>query len=156
MTETTVATHHDVQERFTSALRVFVGQGRAYSVASIAEASGIPHRTMKAYHQGQATPGLQNLLSLVAVLPPAFANALLEYAGLTGAHRVDGPNLTPHKVLAQMCDEAAQLAHELSDGELNHIERAELRRRLPDLIAKLATFNAQLQERAVRGRPPSA
>ncbi len=133
-----------VQERFTTTLRAFVGQGRMYSVQTVAEATGIPYTTMRSYHEGRSLPTLRAWLQLIAVLPPGFCNAVTEQSGLTGAHRIDGPAPTPHDVLSHMCQEAAQLARELADGHLDHKERREIYQRLPDLIETLQSFKKQM------------
>jgi len=76
------------RERFTRTLNAFVGMGRDWSVAELAQATGIPERTMKGYKEGRAAPPLGNFLRIAAILGPEFVNMVLEPAGLGGAHSI--------------------------------------------------------------------
>lgn len=107
------------------ALRLRVGRGKRYSVASVASEAGIAARTIESYMQGKA-PGLNALLSLMSVLGPGFTSDVLAPVGM--AAREADPSEPEHaKLLAALCAISAELAQSMSDGFVDHREAASLR-----------------------------
>jgi hypothetical protein len=144
---------HDVaQDRLADALRLFIGFGRRYSVAAVAVGTGVPERTLQSYCSGQATPGLANLLTLMAFLPPEFTAMLIEPAGLAGVHRIDKTDPCHHTALAEALRTAAAVAEALRDGKVDHREQAEIlpiaRRTVTALQGYLAHHSGALQQAA--------
>lgn len=113
------------QEAFTDAFRRHVGRGKALSCEQVSEKSGVPLRTVRSYHGGQATPGLAGLLSLLSVLPPSFANELLALAGLGGAAANSARAADSYVLNASLTDFAAQIGAHLKDGRIDHRELRE-------------------------------
>lgn len=133
-------------QRLAAGLRLYVGRGeqKPYSVAMIADATGISASAIEKYMAGDATPGLANALTLFAVLGPAFVNHLIEPAGLTGVRRLDPVAKAAADVMSDLAGETARFAKALADGRIDHVERAELRRTLPALIETLTDLQAEL------------
>jgi hypothetical protein len=77
-----------VQERFTDALRVHVGKGKAWTAEALAEVTGIDERTIRVYLEGGGCPTLAKQLRLASVLPPSFTDALIQLAGLGHVKRL--------------------------------------------------------------------
>ena len=117
------------------ALRLRVGRGRRHSFDGLAEASGIPLRTLESYVQG-STPGLGNLLTLCSLLGSGFTSDILRCVGQ--AAREADPDAPHHaRALTALTAVAAQLAAALEDGALDHREKAQLRPAALNLIALL-------------------
>jgi hypothetical protein len=121
------------------ALAPFVGRGRRFSVQQLAAASGVSARSLEGYVAGAATPGLAGLLSLMAVLPPAFADAVLAPAGLH-ASPADRQTATGFEICAGLGAATGDFAAALADGRIDHREAADLRARLRPLLPSLTGF----------------
>ena len=128
-----------VQDRFKGSFNYRVGVRKDFSAERLAEATGIPKRTVES-HQDRSVgcPELYNLLKYFAVMPESFTNEILGLAGLTGAYRIEGPQVTPHEMLAHVCEIAAKLAECLEDGQIDHVEEAELAKLWPAFNAVMS------------------
>ena len=129
------------QMRFADGLRIFVGKGRMYSAAALAAAAGVPETTirmaMRSDGQG-APPCLDKAPRLIAVLPPAFANHILEPTGKGGMREADPVALDGFHLQSSLAGRLAVLAGQLADGRHDHRERRRFKRGALSLIADLA------------------
>ncbi|MBN8292845.1 hypothetical protein JI664_12795 [Rhodobacter sp. NTK016B] len=125
MSKAPIISHDHAARIIDDALRLRVGRGKRYSVAALADATGIAPRTIESYMQG-ATPGLNALLSLMSVLGPSFTSDILAPAGMT-AQSADPCEPEDRKLLSGLCQFNASLALALEDGFVDHRERAALR-----------------------------
>ena len=141
MADVLTITQDYVQERFTSAIRLYVGLGKKYSVEAVADASGIPYATMKAYHEGRNTPGLFNLLRIMAVLPPEFGNMILAATGYVLMPQ-DAGEATSLFLNRHAADFTSLCAQHLEDGR---IDLGEEREQAPKVRALLAACTAWLK-----------
>ncbi len=127
-------------------MRLYVGRGRPYSSESLAEATGIPERTIRSYQMGHATPGLTNLLALINCLGGVFAAACLEDAGVVTVLTHDDLEVDPHQLATLKAESLAKLVAALEDGRIDYTEAPELlalaRRLMPLLAAFVRTHGA--------------
>jgi hypothetical protein len=133
MADLTLLGHEAVAQRLADALRLFVGAGRRFELRAIAESTGIPESTLKAYRAGEILPTLPNTLRLIAVLPRGFAAMLLEPLGLTVVARHVASDSDDHAIAADVSAAAAVLTEALRDGRIDHRERAAMRPQLREL-----------------------
>lgn len=143
-------THDRAQQYFIDCLRAHAGLGKDMSVVELADKMGVKERTVRAHLSGQSIPDMHYTLLYCEALGPGFANQLFISIGMTGLHEIDGPVLTPHELLAELCKHPADLAEYLSDGVFDHRERREFAQSLPRLIAVLANVNQELQTGVIR------
>lgn len=127
---------HEVAERQVEMFAMFVGQGRTVTRAALSRASGIPESTLKSYAAGAAMPFAAGL-TLAKFLPSEAIGMLTEVVGL---------RLTPIEAIETNWDaiaaDAAGLTFEIcearKDGNIDHIERARLKSRGRQVIARLS------------------
>lgn len=122
MSNSDTITHETALSRFTSAFRL-----AAPDVARrrhISERTGICTRTLDAYSSGQSTPGLSNLMSLAAVLGPAFLSDVLAPIGMV----VTQPDLSAEdgQMLTDLLDHAHRLSEALDRGFVSHKDQKDL------------------------------
>lgn len=122
----------DAARRMEDALRLRVGRGRRFSFPALSDATGIPTRTLESYVQG-ATPGLAALLSLCAVLGPAFTSDILAACGQT-AQEASHDEPEHLRVLGALGGLIAQISEAVADGHVDHREAAQLRPMAAQLI----------------------
>ena len=147
MTDAPAYSHDHVTRRLAATLRLYVGRGRPYSAESLAEATGIPERTIRSYRMGHATPGLVNLLALIRCLGGVFAGAILEDAGVAAVLLQDDLDTDPRELATRYerdgADELARLVAALEDGRIDHTEAPELLTLARRLMPMLAAFVRQ-------------
>ncbi len=131
-------------QRLAVALRRHVGRGRPHTIAEIAAAGDVSVSAVEKAMAGEYTFGLAALLRVMAILPPQFANDLLELAGLTGARKMTPAEVDARRVQTDAARFVADISQKFEDGCLDHAERADLRQKLPGLIAELQSFHQQL------------
>lgn len=125
MSNCPIVSHEIAMGRLADAIRAFVGQGRRFSVNGLAAATGLPARTISSYHQGDATPGLGNLLCLIAVLPAEFADMILEPSGKGNISEINTSKITTAlEVNRQAAALTALVAEHMVDGRIDHREAA--------------------------------
>ena len=114
--------------------RIYVGQGKRFSVADLAAATGITGSSLKNYASGAAMP-FHAALKLIAVLPLEAANMLMRPSGFKLCE-IDPDEDDWEGVGA----EASMLTFEIfdakKDGFVDHREREVLKSRCRSLIAK--------------------
>lgn len=123
MKKTPLISHDAAQRSLEDALRLRVGQGRRFSFYALEDATGIPARTLRSYAGEGATPGLFAFLSLCAVLGPSFTSDVLAPCGQS-ACATEESEADYMGALAVMGEGVAMLAEALSDGKVDHRERA--------------------------------
>lgn len=111
---------------FRDTLALFVGAGRMHAAETIAAATGISTDTIHRYLRGEGGPEWSNALALMAVLPPEFAGAVLQPAGLTGLCRIDG-ECGEGETLSHTATATAEMAAALADGRIDHTEMPRVR-----------------------------
>lgn len=140
MAEPATLTQDHVQQRFTDGLRLFVGQGRRFSVAGIAAATSIPERTIKAYQAGETLPGLAHFMRLCMVLPPEFGDHMMAIAGLGGLAPLTIERANGHRTTAVLAETLSHFAEAGADGIYDHREKRELAVALRAAMPKLEAF----------------
>ncbi len=136
----------NIRSIFRDNLSLFVGTGRRFEVDDVAAAIGKNPDTVRRYLRGESCPEWENAVALLAVLPPAFAAAVLRPAGLTGLRRIDGDS-TAGETMREVARAAAVLAAALADGRIDHTEIPTVRRELTEAMVAIAQFLAR------EGRP---
>lgn len=130
-----------VQPRFAAALRAFVGRGREHSRQLVAERLNISPSTLDSYlDDRRTTPSLDTFVGMVELFGPAFAQAVLEKAGVTAVLMDDAEPPCPRKLLAALAALSAQLAAALEDGRIDHTEAPALRDAARPLLPLIASF----------------
>jgi len=122
--------------RFHGAFSLFVGRGRRWSCAAVAEASGIPKRTIESYASGDNLPNLAKYQSLCSVLGQAFFAATVEHLPFEIRSNEPG-DIEPSELLTEILSFASHLSRMLEDHRLDHREEAELKRILPVLRERI-------------------
>lgn len=101
-----------------------VGLGCEFSFAEISARTGITENRLYHMRSGQVTPGIHEILSLMAVLGPGLSNALLRAVGQGGAHWIDGDGC-PVQASAAVQGFALTVTEALADdGRIDHREMA--------------------------------
>lgn len=120
---------------FRRALDLFVGNGRPYPVEVLSELTGIAVKTLYAYKRGESQPSFANVMELIAALPAGFGNMVLAPTGLVGGRKPEDFG-DPHAAAlhVEVCKLAHSLAKMREDGIIDHIEDAELRPELTNLV----------------------
>ncbi|MBO6510141.1 MAG: helix-turn-helix transcriptional regulator [Roseibium sp.] len=136
MTNTTIVPQELAYRQFHDAMSLYVGQGRRWSCAAVADATGIALRTVESYRSGQATPTIEKYQSLCTVLGPAFFAATIAHMPYE-VRSTDPGDITPQELLSQTLKFSARLAKFLEDGRIDHRERPEFRERARELVDRL-------------------
>lgn len=135
-----------VRERFKTALRRRVGVGRAWSVISLAEDSGVPERDIRSYQdQSGCMPSLTKFLRLGIVLGPDFVNEVASIAGFEGLRAVAARDDNPFAAQMALAKALYMIAGWLADGKFDHSERREAVPVMLSVVAQLSAFVAGLQ-----------
>lgn len=143
MTNKTIVPQELAYRQFHSAMQLFVGRGRRWSCQAVADATGIPLRTVESYRSGQATPTIEKYQSLCVVLGQAFFAATLEHLPYDISATEPGDN-TPQQMLTQTLGFSGKLSRMLEDGRIDHRERHKLKGVLADLREQISAYEAQL------------
>lgn len=125
----------DVEARQVAMFASFVGPGLYITRAALSSASRISPSTLASWANGAAMP-LHAILMLSHHLPAAAINMMFEPAGkrLCDAEQKnanwDAVAASASMLTFEICDARA-------DGDIDHVERARLRRRARDVAAQL-------------------
>ena len=131
---------------FADALRLFVGQGKRFTVEAVAEASGVTVRNILAYRGGECGATFENAMAIIAVMPPEFAQQALKSSGIIEVKKAEpDAKACARRLNTRLAQHAARLAEMLEDGRIDHQEEAELRRSLPELQAKITRYLASTE-----------
>ncbi len=115
-----------------SALRLYVGRGRRYSVKQLSNATGVKDRVIECamcdVEDGDFRPiPLEALLSIAGFLGPDFTTELLAPA-MQGAYWLpDADDLPPGALAADSAEDTARLARMAADGKFDEPEKPDLK-----------------------------
>jgi len=141
MFKTHEITSEVVQPRYAQYLKDWVGKTRKMTVCKAAELSGVKKRTLESYRNEGVMPPFDVMLRLWSVVDePRFVNDCLEMAGFTGAHRIEGGEVCPIGVGADISKFLSELLERVRDGEFCHVDRAEMRPLLREVIGALTAL----------------
>lgn len=137
----------ELKRRLTDAMNLYVGRGRRFSVQALADASGLPVGTVQDIKDGMYVPKTHALLRLFRVLPPAFADMVLELADLGGCARLSAAAAlpSPAAAIAEMSERVALIAGHLADGKHDHREMLAEIPEVRDLLEVLRGYLARLE-----------
>ena len=124
-------------------MNLFVGRGRRWSCAAVADASGLSLRTVESYRSGQATPTIARYQSLCAVLGQSFFAATIEHLAFEVRSTEPG-DITPQQLLTEALEFSAHLARFLEDGRLDHTEKSKLKVLLGGLREQITTLETRI------------
>lgn len=138
-----VVSQDTAQTSLMSALNLFVGRGKRYSVEDVAEASGVCARTIDSYRRGDAMPSIERYQSLCAVLGQAFFAATVKHMPFE-VRSTDPSDITPPQLLTELLSASGSLATFLEDGRVDHMEKAQLKPILADLRERITAMENSL------------
>jgi hypothetical protein len=121
-----LVSHDAAQRALEDAMRIRVGFGKRFTFSQLEDATGIPERTLRSYCGEGATPGMNALLSLFAVLGPSFTNDILALTGQT-AQPSSAADPEHMRIIGMMGTLTAMLSKSLEDGHVDHREEAQMR-----------------------------
>ena len=139
MRKTPLISQEAAKARVSDALQLRIGRGKRYSFRQVADATGIPERTIDSYARGDNAPTWANMVALCAVRGPGFTSDVLVDAGQT-ATACDGSAPEHMRALCALTEASAALAEALADGFVDHQEAAQIRapiQRVLDLLPPL-------------------
>lgn len=110
--------------RLAFARRVGVGETKA-SYGDLQDNTGIPIRTLKSWHDGQAMPHIDNLLKLCVVFGPDFTTEILVVAGQGGVENLEiDEQVNAMGTAADLVKMTNEITERLRDGVFCHRDRA--------------------------------
>lgn len=119
-----LVSHEQAVNAFQKGLGLFVGRGRRMSVAQLAKAAGVHHRTIEAFkgyrigHPDWRSLDWGQMLSISAVLGADFTNEWLPLAG-QGAFDLPEDEPSPGDLAAEVAEDAAALMRATNGGAAN-------------------------------------
>lgn len=130
-----------LEDRQIAMFQLFVGPGRYTTRAALFRASGIPESTLKSYADGAAMP-FHAVLVLRNFLPAEAINMLSEVGGVRLV-AIEHEATNWDAVAAEAAGLTFEICEARKDGQIDHVERAQLRRRARGLAAGLAEVIAE-------------
>ena len=114
-----------------SALRLYVGRGREFSVKMLSNASGVPDRLIECAmchpESGDYRPlKTEDLLSIAAVLGPGFTTEMLKPIQ-QAAYRCDKRDVEPGTLVADCAADTCEVATRAADGHFDINDRRALK-----------------------------
>lgn len=118
--------------KFGSALRLYVGRGRRYSVKQLANGAGIKDRVIECVMCAPDSIDfrpmpLEAVLSIAMFLGSDFTNEWLHLAGQGAFDLPEGDDPLPGEFAADVVGDGAEVARRAADGEFCDDDRAALR-----------------------------
>ena len=144
MNDTPIVSQEVTKQQFQKAMRLFVGQGKRWSVMSVVAATGICKRTIDAYRAGETPPSLSNYHTLCSVLGQGFFNVTIEHLPFE-ARSTEAGEATPQQVLSGVLGYSADLAVMLEDGRIDHRELEQLKQATSELLTRLTQLENGLR-----------
>ena len=123
----------NVAERQVTMFRLFVGPGLHVTREALSRASGVPASSLKDYAGGAAMP-LHVALTLSRFLPAEALALLTEPAGMRLVP-IEADETNWDALAAEASGLVTEVCVARSDGVVDHVESAKLRRRVRKLIA---------------------
>lgn len=142
MTVLAQITNEACRERFTDALRKYVGPGKNWTTEAAADRLDIDRRTLQSYLAGENFPTIPKLLRMASLLGSGFANPILEIAGLSGCYRVDPDAITDFELNADACKLVGDLGKALREGRIDHRCRPEIADDIRELVSAMQEWLA--------------
>jgi hypothetical protein len=118
--------------KFGSALRLYVGRGRRYTVKQLANATGVKDRVIECAMTAPDSVDfrpmpLEAILSIAAFLGADFTNEWLHLAGQGAFELPDEDEPLPGQFAADVVGDGAEVARRAADGEFCTNDRQALR-----------------------------
>lgn len=105
-------------------LRLYVGNGKRITVAALADATGIPQRTVYSYMSGEHAPRWDDVLALIQALPKQAGDMAMAPVGYR-LEPLDADDADHMEVLAAAASLTSGIADALADdGRVDHREAA--------------------------------
>lgn len=142
MTSMAGLSHDDVRDRFADVLRAMVGQGRRYSWAMLAVATGDNERTLRSYVEsgGDNNVPLHRAMRVLTILGAEAWDMMLGPTGLGVRPVARDDTACARRALTGTTRLAASLSEKLEDGRIDHVEAAELQREAAALMPTIAAI----------------
>jgi len=131
----------DVADRQIQMFGMFVGQGLTTTRAALARASKIPESTLRSYAEGAAMP-LHAALTLRRFLPSEAINMLTE-PGNVRFCSIDAEETNWDAIACDAAGLTFEICEARKDGVIDHQEKARLRSRGRQVIARLSDAIAE-------------
>lgn len=130
--EKLIVSRYSARDAIGSALRLFVGKGRRYSVKQLSNATGVPDRSIEAAMCDPDDPesrqlSNENLLSIAKFLRAPFAVEWMRLAGLGAFDLPDCDMPTPGELVAEIANDTAEIAEAARDGKFGPVDRPTLK-----------------------------
>lgn len=125
-----------LEDRQIAMFGSFVGPGLYTTRAALFRASGIPESTLKSYADGTAMP-FHAVLVLRRFLPAEAINMLSEAGGVRLVP-IEQEETNWDAIAADAAGLTFEICEARKDGTIDHVERAQLRRKARPLVARLA------------------
>lgn len=107
-------------------LRLYVGAGKRFTVEALADATGIPQRTIYSYQSGEHAPRWEHVLALITSLPKQAGDMAMAPAGYR-LEPLDADGADHMEVLAAAASLTSGIADALADdGRVDHREAARI------------------------------
>ena len=118
-------------------------QARGIHDDMLAEASGVPARTIKSYRTEGKDPSLTNALSLLAALGPQAVNTVLSVIHYGGAKPLgDSDEIDPRQVIADLLPHVSTIAQAAADGRIDHTEQPACEEAANHIIATILPMSS--------------
>lgn len=109
---------------------------------SLAQACGVPARTIKSYRVEGKEPSLSNALSLAVVLGGSALNSLLATIGYSARPLDEADEISPAQVVATGLQQFSIIASAAADGRFDHIERPSVQEAADQIIATVLPLSS--------------
>ncbi len=122
-------------------LRLFVGQGRRFSWADLAVATGDDERKLRSYvEQPHPAMPFPVFMRVFTVLPPEAFGRVARFMGFNSAPGLADEQATMRRAMAQASRFVADGNEALEDGELTPKEQADMRDRAMAMLPMIAAI----------------
>jgi len=129
---TPIVSRERVGNEINSALRLYVGRGRRYSVKQLSNATGVKDRVIECAMTDPSSVDyrplpLEALVSIAGFLGPDFTSEWLALAGQGAFELPDADDTPPGALAADNSDDNAKLVRAAIDGKFDDDEKPELK-----------------------------
>lgn len=134
-----------VDDEIARAIGLFMGRGRRFSVADVAEGTGLGARSLQSYiasGEDRRTPSYEVLFTLMQFFGPQFTSKVLGWIG-QGAHSLTPEPGDPGMVIATLAQGVSQFAIRGADNHFCHLDQGALEPVADELIATLVPFSSR-------------
>lgn len=139
------------RETFRTAIRLYVGRGKRFSVKQASNGSGVADRMIESFMADPESadyrkPDLEEILSLASFLGSHFTCEWLSLAHQGAYQLPDTDELPPGRIAADSAGDTAEIAARAADGRFCDEDKAAL----PEVGARMMSNGAKLV--AIAGR----